>query len=419
MHSPTIMMAQEILSNVLIILLIGTIGGRFAEAIRIPDVVIYILIGLMIGPIGLGVVDIKANSLFQQVIILFGASFILYHGGTLTQFRVIKKTWRSITLLSTIGVVITANVIALAAYYILHIPYLVGLLLGSILASTDPAALIPIFRKFPIRPKVAQTVITESAFTDATGAIMTTVVLGILTSEMKVSVLSITGQFFVLAVGGIIVGIIVGGTAAFLISNQKKVLLHEFTPVVITVTVIASYLLAEWIHASGFMSVFVAGLMLGNASSWKWEIKNEVEAHQFIDAISLKLRMLIFVLLGVQVDISVIKEYWVVGLAIVLIFVFIARPITVLASLLPDRKAKWTTNEILFFFWKRETGVIAAALVGIVGTTTIPQTRILFVVTFIAILITLFLQATSTPYIAKKLNLTTKESENKKEEATK
>jgi cell volume regulation protein A len=78
----------------------------------------------------------------------------------------------TITLLVTLGDVLTAFIVAFAATWIFHIPFFAALLLGSILASTDPAALVPIFQKFPIRRKVAQTVMTESAFTDATRAIM-------------------------------------------------------------------------------------------------------------------------------------------------------------------------------------------------------------------------------------------------------
>jgi cell volume regulation protein A len=407
MHSATLLLAQHYLWALLIIFLIGTLGGKLAEKLGLPDVAIFILLGIILGPYMLSFIDIHAESTVNQMILLFGACFIIFHGGIITSFEILKRVWRTITLLSTLGVVLTAFIVAFTVTWIFHIPFLVALLLGSILASTDPAALVPIFQKFPIRRKVAQTVITESAFTDATGAIMTTVVFGLLFTSEKAGMFSIGLQFVQLALGGIVVGVIVGFIATFLISENDRGLLREFTPMVVILAVLGAYLLAEQIHTSGFMSVFVAGLMLGNAKSLRLTVlpKEEHAAHQFIDAVSLKLRMLIFILLGSQVDFSAMKQYGLLGLAVIAIFIFIARPITVLVSLLPDSKARWTQPEVLFFFWTRETGVIAAALAGIVASSDLIEGKLVSSIVFIAILITVLLQASTTPYVARKLGL--------------
>lgn len=407
MHSEAVIHAQHLLMNLLMIFLAGTFGGKLAEYLRIPDVAVFLLVGMALGPAALSLIDLPKESVLNQSILIFGACFILFHGGTVTSFNVLAKVWRTVTLLSTTGVILTALVVAFAAKIVVGVPFMTALLLGGILASTDPAALVPIFQKFPIRPKVAQTVITESAFTDATGAIMTTVIIGILMSNSEIGVLGIAWQFIRLALGGILVGLAVGTAAAFLVSENDRGLLREFSPLVIVVSVLAAYLLAELIHASGFMGVFAAGLMLGNARSLKLTILPKIEhsMHSFMDAIGLKLRMLIFILLGSQVNFAVLKEYGAAALIIVLVFIFIARPITVLTSLLPDRKAGWKRVEVLFFFWTRETGVIAAALIGIVASTGIGEARLLSSIVFVAILVTLLLQAGTTPLVARKLGL--------------
>jgi potassium/hydrogen antiporter len=355
----------------------------------------------------LSVVHIPAESMVNQIIVIFGASFIIFHGGVITSFGVLKQVWRTIMLLSTLGVILTAFVVAFVVAPLFHVPFLVALLLGAMIASTDPAALVPIFQNFPVRKKVAEAVISESAFTDATGAIITTVVFGLLVSHAKLSWPTIIGQFLQLSIGGILVGVFVGFIAAFLISENDRGLLREFTPMVVVLTVLAAYLISEWIHASGFMGVFVAGMMMGNAKSFKLIIlpKEEHAAHQFIDALGLKLRMLIFVLLGSQVDFISLKQYGLLGLLVVIIFMLIARPITVLSSLLPDQKAGWTRPEVLFFFWTRETGVIPAALVGIISGSGLAEGKLLSALVFEAILITLLIQASTTPFLAKKLNL--------------
>lgn len=407
MHSASLVLAQHYLLALFIIFFIGTLGGKLAEKLGLPDVAIFILLGIVLGPSLFSLITIHAESTLNQMILLFGACFVLFHGGVMTSFEILQKVWRTITLLSTLGVVLTAFIIAFAAAWIFNIPFLVALLLGSILASTDPASLVPIFQKFPIRKKVAQTVITESAFTDATGAIMTTVVFGLLFTSEKVDLSSIGLQFIQLAFGGIVVGILVGFIATFLISENDRGLLRHFTPMVVILAVLGAYLLAEQIHASGFMSVFVAGLMLGNAKSLRLTVlpKEEHAAHQFMDAVSLKLRMLIFILLGSQVDFSALKQYGLSGLVVIAIFMFVSRPITVLASLLPDSKAKWTRPEVLFFFWTRETGVIAAALAGIVASSDLTEGKLVSSIVFLAIIVTLLLQASTTPLVARKLNL--------------
>lgn len=411
MHSAALLLAQHYLLALFIIFFIGTLGGKLAEKLGLPDVALFILLGILLGPSMLSLVNIQAESTMNQMILLFGACFIIFHGGVITSFEILQKAWRTITLLSTLGVVLTAFVVAFAATWIFNIPFLVALLIGSILASTDPAALVPIFQKFPIRKKVAQTVITESAFTDATGAIMTTVVFGLLFASEKVGMISIGFQFIQLALGGIVVGAVVGYAATLLISGNKRGLLREFTPIIVVLAVLGAYLLAEKLHMSGFMSVFVAGVMLGNAKSLRLAVlpKEEHAAHQFMDAVSLKLRMLVFILLGSQVDFSALKQYGWSGLVIVAIFIFVARPITVLASLLPDTKVKWTRQEILFFCWTRETGVIAAALAGIVASSELVEGKLVSAIVFIAILVTLLLQTSTTPFLARKLNLMEKE----------
>lgn len=405
MESESVLYAQQLLTAVFIILLVGALGSKIAHKLNLPDVAVFILLGILFGSSGLGLIQIKSDATLNQLVLLFGASFILFHGGTITSLHVLKKVWKTITLLSTLGVVITALVVALSATYIFHIPFLIALLLGAILASTDPAALVPIFQKFPIRQKVAQTVITESAFTDATGAILTTVVFGLIISATEINGLQVGWEFIRLAFGGILIGGIFGIVCAFLISTKGG--LKDFAPMVIVITVLGTYLVSEWYHASGFMGVFVAGLMVGNAYLFKMEILQEDmhKTHHFIDAISLKVRILIFILLGSQVDLHLLTQYGLQGILIAFIFMFVARPLTVLFSLLPDRSAKWNTREILFFFWTRETGVIAAALVGIVTSANIPYGELLSATTFVIILGTIVLQASTTPWLAKKLGL--------------
>ena len=144
-----------------IILALGTISGLFAQKAKIPDVAVFPIIGMAIGPHGLGLIDIKADSALNQIILLFGASYTLFDGGASLRFNVLKQVWITIVVLATVGVIITATLTGIAAYWILGVPAMTALLLGATLASTDPATLVPIFQQLHIRDRVAQTVVSE------------------------------------------------------------------------------------------------------------------------------------------------------------------------------------------------------------------------------------------------------------------
>src|SRR6202795_3272907 len=100
-----------------LILAIGTITGLLARKIRIPDVAVCPIVGMAIGPQALGLIDIKADSALNQIILLFGASYILFDGGASLRFHVLKQVWITIVVLATVGVVATGARPSIPAYY--------------------------------------------------------------------------------------------------------------------------------------------------------------------------------------------------------------------------------------------------------------------------------------------------------------
>jgi cell volume regulation protein A len=171
--------------------------------------------------------------------------------------------------------------------------------------------------------------------------------------------------------------------------------------------VIGAYMGADGLQASGFMAVFVFGMMLGNVESLGFK-RSTTESHQledFVMTTALIMRMFIFILLGTQVDFALINQYLYAGVAVVVVFMPVARPVTVFLCAMPDRRAKWSFKEMLFMCWTRETGVIPSALAGMLVGMKAPGAQIIASVTFIAILMTILLQATTTKWLARKLDL--------------
>jgi cell volume regulation protein A len=399
--------AKHTLLSCGLILTIGTLAGLLAQKIRIPDVAVFLIVGIAIGPEVLGFVNIKADSALNQIMLLFGASYILFDGGASLRFGVLKRVWITILVISTVGVVITAALTGIGAYFVLGVPLMVALLLGATLASTDPATLVPIFRQIKIRDRVAQTVMSESAFNDAMGAIVTFGVLAIAMGSGDFSLGSSLLDLLKQSVVGIVAGAALGYLAALLIAHERWAFLAEYGPVVTLVAVIGAYFAADGLQASGFMAVFVFGMVLGNKDAYGFimEPGEAQKLDEYVATTAFIMRLFIFILLGAQVDFGLIAQYLWGGIAAVLILMFVARPITVFACAIPDRRAKWSLNEMLFMCWTRETGVIPAALAGLLLGMKAPGAEMIASVTFIAILMTILIQAPTTKWLAGKLDL--------------
>ncbi len=403
----SIELAKQTLLQFGLILSIGTLAGLLAQKIRIPDVALFLIVGMSVGPGALGLVNIEADSALNQIVLLFGASYILFDGGASLRLEVLKRVWITIVVIATVGVVITAAVTGIAAYFILGSPLVVALLLGATLASTDPATLVPIFRQVKIRDRVAQTVMSESAFNDAMGAIVT---FGVLSIAMGTSEFSLTSSLVELlkqSILGIVAGCVLGYLAALLIAHERWAFLAEYGPVVTLVAVIGAYFAADGLQASGFMAVFVFGIMLGNKDLFGFQMEpgEAQKLDEYVATTAFIMRLVIFILLGSQVDFALMGRHLWGGIAVAVILMLVARPLTVFICAVPDRRAKWSLNEMLFMSWTRETGVIPAALAGLLVGVKAPGAQMIASVTFIAILMTILVQAPTTKWVAGKLGL--------------
>lgn len=399
--------AKSVLMTFGIVLAVGSACGLLARRLKMPDVVVFLIVGMLLGPEVGGLVNVKPDSALNQIILVFGSCYILFDGGASLRFKVLKEVWITILIISTLGVVVTGAITGLAAHYVLGVPLMVGLLLGAALASTDPATLVPIFKQVKIRDRVAQTVMSESAFNDAMGAIATFSVLAVASGAGEFSSSAALLRLVKEAGLGIVVGGGLGYAAAFVIGHEKYDFLIEYAPLVTLMAVIGAYMGADGLHASGFMAVFVFGMVVGNKESFGFSL-DEDEARRlddFIATTALIMRMFIFILLGAQVDFALMNKYLVGGAIVVTVLMLVARPVAVFVCALPDRRAKWSIQELLFMCWTRETGVIPAALAGLLVGMNAPGAQVIASVTFIAVLMTILIQAPTTKWLAGRLGL--------------
>lgn len=400
------MEVQNLLELFALVIVSGVLFTKISKMVKLPDVVMFIIAGILLGPSFLNLVNIDRYPTGNELILTFGAAYILYDGGREIELKILNKVKVSLSLISTLGVLISTFVTGYFAAIIFKIDFLYALLMGSVIASTDPSVLVPLFKKMNISNKLKQFIISESAFNDAAGAITTFAILGIIQGgsfSIQTSALELAKT----SLGGIAVGLVVGMIATMLITHDKYGYFRDNPSEVGIATVAGAYVIATRLGVSGFMAVFIIGIICGNKHLFSLRVQEDhyITQTRFKEVLTLLLRMMIFILLGTHIDFVSVAQYWKQAVLIVTILIFIARPLSVLPCVILDRKAKWNLKEIIYIMWIRETGVIPAALAGMLVSMNIQHSNVISSVTFVTILITLSVQASTAQWLAKKLKL--------------
>ena len=399
-------MTREVILTLSLLLVAGLMARVLSVATRLPEIVFLLAVGALLGPSALDVIDVDLRSQGAQLIFTLGVSSILFFGGLNLSLELLRGVWVSLGLLAVPGVVLTAVVVGGVASLVFDISFTHGLLIGAVLAPTDPAILIPLFIGSRLRAKLSQTVIAESALNDPTGAILALAVAGALLSGED----AIGGPAldFVVELGlSTVVGILAGVVLSAAISSRRTGIWRESSAIAVLAVVALSYVSLDSAGGSGYLGAFIAGLIVGNmkllglAMHEEHERDLEVTSRNLADIVTI----FVFVLLGANLPFAAIGDRLLPLLAVVGVLVLIARPITVIACTLPDRGARWTRNELAFLCWTRETGVVPAALVGVLAGLGVPDPELLASVVAVAIVVTLAAQAAPARWLAGRLGL--------------
>ena len=408
MENAVIQSANQLMELVGLVIVAGLIFGKISEIIKMPDVVLYILAGIILGPSLLNWINIDKYPVENQLILSYGAAYILYDGGREIDFKILNKVKMSVSLLATAGVLISTVIVGYVAAKVFNIPVYYGLLMGSVIASTDPSVLVPLFKSMNISNKLKQTIISESAFNDAAGAVITFSLIGIILGgefSLAQSIMDLVKSI----AGGVLIGVVAGYLSHLFVDEKKFGILRDHPAELMIATVAGAYLISDRFGFSGFMAVFVVGMFCGNKKVFDfWIPEHSFQTHlRFKEVFTVLLRMMIFVILGTQLVFENLFSNLTPALIVVAVLIFIARPVSVIFSMIADRKAQWKWQEVVYMMWVRETGVIPAALSGMILTMGVDHADIISSVTFATILITLTLQASTSKLLAKVLNLDT------------
>jgi len=379
-----------------VLLLLGIASSKFSARLGVPVLVLFLSVGMLAGSEGLGRIPFENYDLANSVGSV-ALALILFDGGLRTSLDAVQRVWRPAMALSTIGVLITSLLTGLAAAWVLKLPLLQGLLVGSIVGSTDAAAVFSVLRTSGLKlpDRLTSTLEVESGSNDPMAIFLTLGLVQIITggagSTQDLVVLFLS-QFGVGALAGLGVGRL--ATTAI---NRINLTYPGLYPLLALAFGLVAFGVAAVLGGSGFLAVYVAGIVLGSSS-----IVFRRGIFSFHDAIAWLGQIVLFVMLGLLSFPSRLLAVAWEGLLIAIVLILIARPLAVWASAWPFR---FRRRELTFLSWVGLKGAVPITLATFPLMAGVPQSQLIFNAVFFVVLVSAITQGWSLPLVARWLNI--------------
>ena len=378
-----------------ILVMAGILSSLLALRFGAPLLLVFLVIGILAGesgPGGLAFNDLGTTYLVGSVAL----ALILFDGGLKTRFSSIKAVLAPSMGLATVGVLLTALVTAPVARYALDLSWVEALLAGAVVASTDAAAVFLLVHAqgLRLRPRVGATLEVESGTNDPFAVFLTLMLVELITRGES-SILHVLIEFVREAALGAVIGV-VGGRVVVMALNRVALPQGLHAPFVTTAALVV-FGAAQMSHASGFLAVYLAGMIIGNQPT---RAHNSVVA--FLDAATWLAQIVMFVLLGLLVSPQRLMDSIGPAVVIALALMLVARPLAVFICLAPFR---FNWRERLFIAWVGLRGAVAIFLASIPMLVGLSKAYIYFDVAFVVVLISLMLQGWTLAPAARKLHV--------------
>ncbi|TWU19440.1 potassium/proton antiporter [Allorhodopirellula heiligendammensis] len=379
-----------------VLLLLGIASNKFSSRMGVPVLVLFLLVGMLAGSEGIGGIEFE-NYTIANGIGTIALCVILFDGGLRTPFHTIRSAWKPAGMLATLGVFITALITGLAAAWILKLSILEGLLLGSIVGSTDAAVVFTVLRGggVNIRRRLAETLEVESGSNDPMAIFLTVGLIQVLTGTVPFG-LGLLNLFVSQIVFGTIAGVLVGGAGVWMLQRIRLDAAGLY-PVLATALGLVSFGSAAALGGSGFLAVYLTGIVIGNRRPVFFR-----GILLFHDAAAWICQILMFIALGI---LSFPSRLWDVApqaLMISAVLMFVARPIAVFACASPFR---FSARELLFLSWVGLKGAVPITLATFPMLADLSGAPLIFDTVFFVVLISALVQGWSLPTVAKYLKL--------------
>jgi cell volume regulation protein A len=378
-----------------LLVLTGILSSLIALRFGAPLLLVFLLVGMLAGeagPLGLKFDDVEVAYTVGSVAL----GLILFDGGLRTRFHTFRNVFGPAVMLATVGVIVTAALTAPAAIMVLGLNWTEALLMGAVVASTDAAAVFFLLhaKGLRLRPRVSATLEVESGLNDPLAIFLTIVLVELLLvgSRSWPEIVLLLGRETLM--GGL-VGYL-GGRAVVFVLNRLDLPQGLHAPFVATGALVV-FGLAELAHGSGFLSVYIAGLVVGNSA---------VRAHNavvvFLDAATWLAQIAMFVLLGLLSWPDRLPGMILPAFAVAAALMLIARPGAVFLCLAPFR---FSLREKLFMSWVGLRGAVGIFIASIPLLVGLPNAQIYFDVGFIVVITSLLVQGWSIAASARRLGV--------------
>ena len=389
-------MEASLLFIVSILIIASVFSTKISARFGVPLLIAFLGIGMLVGSDALNLIYFDDAGLTRRVadILLI---FIIFDGGFQTKRRAFKSVMGPAVTLATVGVLATALVLGCLIHLLTRLPLAYSLLMGSIISSTDAAAVLMITRQSPIKERVSTTLEVESAANDPMAILLTVAFVDLLAGGSANPALFV-GKLLWQFCGGVAVGWALGHAGRFLFDRLESENRGYYYVLGIGVPLLG-YGAASLIGANGIIAVFFGGYWLGNS---EFAFKRGIGA--FMGGVSAFCNVAIFLILGLLVFPSHFAAVWKEGVLIALLVMFVARPVALLLCTLPF---SYSAKERIFMVWGGIKGAVPIVLATYPASAGLDPEGRVFNAVFFAVLLTCLLQGSTLGVLARlfKLNV--------------
>jgi len=375
---------------------LALLASMVAARIRVPALVLFLLIGMLAGSDGAGWVEFDDYALARDVGIL-AIALIIFEGGLAAGFSEIRPVLRSAVSLALVGTIATAVITGLVAAWLLDLSTLEGMLVGSLVASTDAAAIFAVLRGSTLRRRLARTLEGEAGLNDPVAILL---VLGFIDwiQEPGYGILDMTGALAGELSIGLAAGLAIGRGSVWALRGLPLVSPGLYPVASFTAAALA-FGLAEVAHGSGFLAVYLAGLVLGSA-----QIPAKRTIVTFHEGLAWVAQLITFLTLGLLVFPSQLGDVALEGTVLALVLAFVARPV---ATFLATLGAGFTLAERTALGWAGLRGAIPVVFATLPVLAGVGGGAEFFNIVFFAVLLSTVLQGSTFEVVARRLRVTT------------
>ena len=378
------------------LLLASIVGSKASGRLGVPGLLLFLGVGMLAGSDGPGGIQFS-NYLFAQWAGTVALCFILFQGGLSTEWSLVRPVLKKSLSLATLGVLLTTGLMGAFAHYAFNLPWLSALLLGAVVSSTDASAVFTVLkeRQLGLRGEITPLLELESGGNDPMAVFLTLTLVALLQNPEQAVWASIP-EFFQQMLTGTLLGYGLGRLSLWAL-NRLNLQFEGLYSVMLIALALMIYGATDTVHGSGFLAVYIAGLVLGNA-----DFIHKRSLLDFSDGLAWLMQIGMFLMLGLLVNPRDLLPNAGLALACALFLVFVARPVSVYFSLAASRMPRRDKSMVAWVGLRGAVPIVLATFPLLAG---VPGAQTLFNVVFFIVLTSVLLQGTTLTVVARLLRV--------------